>query len=137
VTKEKKYFPNRPQQSDIKELEMKTPALEGSLSAAINEVSNLRAENEALFRSNEKIEETVRGYIHKCQDLEMLNDELVAAKEDLSQTCAVLEGKVNQAELAFEEKTCQLAELKAAIEEKDEAVEKLKGLNFCDRRLND
>jgi hypothetical protein len=53
----------------------------GSLSATQNEVSNLEAENKALFASFEKVEETVRGYIHRCQDLEMQNDELLAAKD--------------------------------------------------------
>ena len=64
---------------------MRNSSLEGSLRATQNEVCNLEAENKALFGSFEKVEETVRGYIHKCQHLEIQADELAAAKEDLNQ----------------------------------------------------
>ena len=114
-------------QSDVAELEMKTVSLDGSLSSAMSELNNLKAENEALFRSNEKIEETVRGYIHKCQALELLNDELLATKEDLNQTCVILESRMNSAEIVCEEKTAMVAQMETAIEEKDATICKLKG----------
>ena len=73
---------------------MRNSSLEGSLSATQNEVSNLEAENKALFGSFEKVEETVRGYIHKCQHLEIQADELAAAKEDLNQVKNIIKAAI-------------------------------------------
>ena len=73
---------------------MRNSSLEGSLSATLNEVSNLEVENKALFGSFEKVEETVRGYIHKCQHLEIQADELAAAKEDLNQVKNIIKAAI-------------------------------------------
>ena len=114
-------------QNEIEELEMKNSSLEGSLCATQNEVSNLEAENKALFCSFEKVEETVRSYIHRCQDLEIQNDELSAAKDDLNQTCLILESRMKQAEESFEEKSRELQLVSIRLEEKDQLVEKFQG----------
>ena len=114
-------------QTEVEELEMKNSSLEGSLCATQNEVSNLEAENKALFCSFEKVEETVRGYIHRCQDLEIQNDDLSAAKDDLNQTCLILESRMKKAEESFEEKSRELDNVLALLEEKDQLVGKFQG----------
>jgi chromosome segregation ATPase len=113
-------------QSEIEELEMKNSSLEGSLCATQNEVSNLEAENKALFCSFEKVEETVRGYIHRCQDLEIQIQELTSAKDDLNQTCLILEARMKQAVQAYEGKVRDCEHVTTTLKETENFAEKLK-----------
>ncbi len=94
--------------------------------ATQNEVSNLEAENKALFCSFEKVEETVRGYIHRCQDLEIQIEELNSAKDDLNQTCLILESRMKQAEQAYEDKVRDCEHVSASLKETNELVSKLR-----------
>jgi cobyrinic acid a,c-diamide synthase len=54
----------------------------------------------------------------------MQNDELLAAKDDLNQTCVILEGRMLEAERLAEEKDVQLGKLSEQLEERNLALEK-------------
>ena len=91
----------------------------------------MASENKSLFSSNEKIETSIRGYIHQNQDLQDSIDNLEMIRDDLNETCVVLERRMLQAE----ENVCNLQEdvmkLLHEIERKDAIIEEL-GINVED-----
>merc|ERR1712012_1083219 len=116
---------------EIQELEMKNSSLEGTLYSTQGELANLSSENKSLMSSFEKIEDSIRGYIHQNQDLNDHIDELEGIKQDLNETCVILEQRMLQAE----ENVCNLQEdmvkLLHEIERKDAIIEEL-SLNVDD-----
>ena len=79
---------------EIQELDMKNSSLEGSLSSAQSEVANLESENKTLLISFESVEDSLRTYIHRCEDLNIEIQELTCCKDDLNQTCIILERRM-------------------------------------------
>ena len=89
------------------------------------ELANLSSENKSLMISFEKIEDSIRGYIHQNQDLQDHINDLEGIKQDLNETCVILEQRMLQAE----ENVCNLQEdmvkLLHEIERKDAIIEEL------------
>merc|ERR1712029_1118928 len=90
----------------IQELEMKNSSLEGTLSSVQIEVANLTSENASLFNSFESIESSLRSYIHENEKLEEKISELENMKEDVNETCLILEQRM----LTAEETVCNQQE---------------------------
>ena len=111
-------------QGEIQELDMKNSSLEGSLSSAQSEIANLESENKTLLVSFESVEDSLRSYIHRCEDLNMEIQELTSCKDDLNQTCLILEKRMLEAENTVKDDKHKIQELLAQIFRKDEDINK-------------
>ena len=109
---------------EIQELEMKNSSLEGSLSSVQSEVANLESENRTLLVSFESVEDSLRTYIHRCEDLNMEIQELTSCKDDLNQTCLILEARMVEAEKIAKEGEEKLNSLLHKTDKKDEEIKK-------------
>ena len=109
---------------EVQELEMKNSSLEGSLNYAQNEIANLESENKTLLVSFESVEDSLRTYIHRCEDLNLEIQELTSCKEDLNQTCIILESRMLEAEKTVEEDKKVIEQLTSDIKIKDAEIEK-------------
>ena len=81
------------------------------------------SENKQLFASFESIEETLRSYVHKCEDLTAEVEEFKGAKADLNETCVILEGQVKDLKEKVVDGEGRLTELAAEHEAQSEALE--------------
>ena len=109
---------------EIQELDMKNSSLEGSLSSAQSEVANLESENKTLLISFESVEDSLRTYIHRCEDLNIEIQELTCCKDDLNQTCIILERRMLDAETALKNSVGSMEGLVAQITNKDTEINK-------------
>ena len=107
---------------EIQELDMKNLSLDGSLSSAQSEVANLEAENKTLLVSFESVEDSLRTYIHRCEDLNIEIQELTCCKDDLNQTCIILEKRMLDAEEIVEKDKAELEKLSNQIDSKDKDI---------------
>jgi len=110
---------------EIQELEMKNSSLEGTLSSVQNEVANLTSENASLFNSFESIESSLRSYIHENEKLEEQINELECMKEDVNETCLILEQRMLSAEETVCNQEENMQKLMHELESKDAELEEL------------
>ena len=94
--------------SEVQELEMKNSSLEGTLSSAQSESANLSVENTSLQKAFESMEKNLCSYIHENKNLAEKIHELEMYRDDLNDTCIILEQRLAHAEEMVE---CQKHDL--------------------------
>ena len=94
--------------SEVQELEMKNSSLEGTLSSAQSESANLSVENTSLQKAFESMEKNLCSYIHENKNLAEKIHELEMYRDDLNDTCIILEQRLAHAEEMVE---CQKRDL--------------------------
>merc|ERR1711899_99398 len=110
---------------EIQGLEMKNSSLEGTLSSVQNEVANLTSENLSLFNSFESIESSLRSYVHENEKLQEKINHLESMKEDVNETCLILETRMLSAETTVCNQREDIEKLVQEIEIKDAQLEEL------------
>ena len=88
--------------SEVHELEMKNSSLEGTLSSAQSESANLSVENTSLQKAFESLEGNLCSYIHENKNLAEKIHEMEMYRDDLNETCIILEQRLASAEETVE-----------------------------------
>ena len=104
---------------------MKNTSLEATLYAAQSETSNLSVENSSLQKAFESLEASLRSYIHANQSLEEQIADLEMIRDDLNETCIILEQRMLKAEETVEFQKEDLGKLHETIVSKNAEIEEL------------
>ncbi|QQP51696.1 Hyaluronan mediated motility receptorlike [Caligus rogercresseyi] len=102
------------------ELEMKKSSLEGSLSALRDELASIQAESRSEA-------ESLRNSL---DEKERLIEEFMESKEDLNETCLILEGRLKEAQTQIEDLRASESlhlELKSVNEELSQSLAEMEG----------
>ena len=104
--------------SEVHELEMKNSSLEGTLSSAQSESANLSVENTSLQKAFESLEGNLCSYIHENKNLAEKIHELEMFRDDLNDTCIILEQRLASAEETVERQKANIGMYPYTVDQK-------------------